>query len=698
MAGIIRRCRIGQPACTSHPVPLTSSALDDFTLLHAGNRAPSERSRPMVLWIMGLAVLVVAAVVALVWYLNNFETKEEERRRGADAQWLDQSVQFHFRRLEYDLAQNAREAALGANVKHHRTGQEDATDDDVPAGMLWRAPGVVLAHAWLATHGQSSGDVMAWQEDQARNPANFQALQTLQDIASGLRRASYAGPMRRADGSATDLVWLAVPYFDGSRLVGLDVAQISMQRAVDVLLPTWFLENQTVRLVVDAVQPDPVPQPQGPYRTVMNLPGTDLMLEVVPQGPQTSPVPRIFFVVALLFLLGMLASLVALRRDIAKRQQVQQRLRAEVALRTAMERAVTIGMRAWDMQGKILYVNEAFCSMVGYSADELRNASAPLPYWPADQVSEIALLHQHVLHQGIQGLEMQYLHRDGHLVDVFIHEAPLTAANGQQLGWMSSVLDISERKKAQQLAALQQEKLEASGRLVAVGEVASTLAHELNQPLGALASFTNGLLNRLRGGSITPAEMEPVVQRMAQLAERAGGVIQRVNAFARRRELRLTHVDLSALVRRAALAAQDNHGTPLSLELPASPIWVQGDALLLEHLVHNLCSNALDWAARGTARPLVQVRLHACAQSDTSVTLAVADNGPGVPESARARIFDAFFSTKSDGMGMGLAICRSIAEAHHGRITVAHDDALGGALFTVTLPLDAPHPPPTAQP
>jgi len=676
---------------------LPSQSSDDFALLHASRRALSDRGRWTVLWMMGLVVLVVSAVMALVWYLNSFETEEEERRRGADAQWLEQSVQFHFRRLEDDLAALARQSALDGPQALRAAGQGEG--DSAPAGMLWRTPGVVLAHAWLATQGASAGDVRAWQNDQAEHDDNFQALKTLQDIVSGLRRSSYAGPMRRFDGRTTDRVWLAVPYFDGSRLMGIYVAALSTQAAVDALLPPWFLQSQTVRLVVDAVDTPPTDQAQGPYRTVMNLPGTDLMLEVVPQGPQTSPVPRIFFVVALLFLLGMLASLAALRRDFIKRQQVQQRLQAEVALRSAMERSVTIGMRAWDMTGKILYVNQAFCSMVGYSAQELRGARAPLPYWPADQADELALLHRAVISQGTQaqGIEVQFQHRSGHRVDVLIHEAPLTAADGSQLGWMSSVLDISERKRAQQLAALQQEKLEASGRLVAVGEVASTLAHELNQPLGALASFANGLLNRLRDGNITPEELHTVVQRMAQLAERAGGVIQRVNAFARRRELNLDSVDLTALVRRAVSSVQEAHATPVVLELPTQPVWVQGDALLLEHLVHNLCGNALDWAQRGTARPQVQVRLRP--NANVLVTLAVADSGPGVPEAERARIFDAFFSTKDGGMGMGLAICRSITEAHHGRIFVGQDESLGGALFTVQLPLattpaTAPNPTP----
>ena len=664
----------------------TPQSSDDFALLHASGRSLPDRNRWTVLWMMGLAVLIVCAVVALVWYLNHFESEEEERRRGADAQWLERNVQFHFRRLEDDLAQRARQVAIDG-PQALEAGRADA--QDTPAGLLWRAPGVVLARAWLAGGGQGAGDVRRWREDQALHPENRQALRTLQDIVGNLHRAGYAGPMRQADGSVTDRVWLAVPYFDGPRLKGIYVAQLAMRQAVEALLPGWFLQNQTVRLVVDAVdRPSGMPA-SGPYRTVMNLPGTDLMLEVVPQGPRTSPVPRIFFVVALLFLLGMLASLAALRRDFAKRQQVQQRLLAEVALRSAMERSVPLGMRAWDLKGRILYVNQAFCAMVGYSAQELRGASAPLPYWPARQSDELALLHAHVIHRGTeaQGIEVQFQHRDGHCIDVLIHEAPLMAADGTQLGWMSSVLDISERKRAQQLAALQQEKLEASGRLVAVGEVASTLAHELNQPLGALISFANGLLNRLRAGSITFEDVQPVVQRMAQLAERAGGVTQRVNALARKRELHLAQLDLTALVQRAVATAQEGHATHIALELPDHPVLVRGDALLLEHLVHNLCFNALDWAGEAGASPAqVQVRLHP--QPDAGeVSLSVADTGPGVSEAAQARLFDAFFSTKDGGMGMGLAICRSIAEAHHGRIQVECDPLLGGALFIAILPL-----------
>ena len=255
---------------------------------------------------------------------------------------------------------------------------------------------------------------------------------------------------------------------------------------------------------------------------------------------------------------------------------------------------------------------------------------------------------------------------------------------------MSSVQDISERKRAQRVAAVQQEKLEASGRLVAVGEVASTLAHELNQPLGALSSFATGLLNRLRDGTIASDEVAQVIARMAGLAEKAGRIIQHVNAFARRRELSKQRLDLAALLRRVVGTGAEFHAPPLLLVNAQSHIWIEADEMLLEHLISNLVGNALDWAHQCATAPRVRVTLQADLDQGMA-TIAVADSGPGVAPEDQAHIFDAFFSTKDGGMGMGLAICRSIAEAHHGRVEVGRDADLGGARFTVYLPL-APSP------
>lgn len=666
--------------------PPAASAADhtlDFALLQQSAARHGARNRLALWWLLGLLTLLVGSVVTLLLYLNNFETEEAARRRAGDAQWLEQSVQFHFRRLEDDLLVQARQAMNNPNLA-----QADLADhaQDLKAGLLWREPGVILSSGWIPAGqlGNPHTGPERWPSDWQAHAENQQALSLMQATSQGLRRAAYAGLMLRADGQASDVIWLAVPFFDRGQFVGNYLVAISMERALAALVPGWFTQDHRVQLLME----ETAPPAETAYRVGLNLPGTDLFVQVNLTQAQPTTVPRIFFLVSLLFLTGMLVSLYALRHDFVKRQQVQALLQTQVALRTAMENSVTIGLRAWNLAGEILYVNDAFCRMVGYSASELIGRSTPFPYWPLDQINTLERVHLGIMAQGTsgEGVEVQFQHRDGHLIDVLIHEAPLNSASGEQMGWMSSVLDISERKRAQRMAAQQQEKLEASGRLVAVGEVASTLAHELNQPLGALSSFANGLLNRLHDHSISLPELLPVVERMARLAERAGGIIQRVNAFARKRELSPQRLDLVAFLQRVLTQfAADNTLAP-AWALPDHAVWVQADELLFEHLVNNLVGNAQDWATHGGQRAQVWVSLSLNEARDMAV-LAVADTGPGVSEEARATIFNAFVSRKEGGMGMGLAICRSIVEAHHGRIEVSRDPVLGGARFTVLLPL-----------
>jgi len=638
--------------------------------------------------LLGLLALLVGAVVTLLLYLNRFEQEEDERKRAADAQWLEQTVQFHFRRLEDDLLVLARQTVQTTDAR------KVAPEASLQGGLLWRQSGAVLASGWMpsANQGRNLPAPTLWLDHVKAHADNVEALGTMQATTQGLRRSAYAGLMRHADGSASDVVWLAVPFFDRGEFVGNYLAAVALGSALAALVPQWFLQDHQVSLLTDVNTP--LDARSGAYRVALNLPGTDLFVQVTQATPPPTTVPRIFFLVALLFLAGMLVALYALRRDFVKRQQVQALLQAQVSLRSAMENSVMLGLRAWDRKGRILYVNEAFARMVGYPSRELIGLEPPFPYWPRDQIETLTKVHENIMRQGTggNGVEVQFQHRQGHLIDVLILEAPLQTATGKQMGWMSSVLDISERKLAQRIAAQQQEKLEASGRLVAVGEVASTLAHELNQPLGALSSFANGLLNRLNDASITLPELLPVVERMARLAERAGGIIKRVNAFARQRELSRQQLDLAALLNRVLTnfnASNGAGGCALQWDTPPQPVWVDADELLLEHLVNNLVGNAQDWAPHASLAPQVWVEL----RQDTAqalATISVSDNGPGVAEDALGTIFNAFVSRKEGGMGMGLAICRSIVEAHNGRIEVSRDPLLGGARFVVSLPLVQP--------
>lgn len=681
--------------------------LFDFDLLQHPASAGAGRGRRATLWLLGLLLLLVVAVVSLVIYLQRFETEEDLRRQSADAQWLEQGARFHFRRLEDDLQ------VLAHRTREAPESQAGFSLSAVNAGLLLREPGVVQAQGWLPAlpDAQADGPIARRLLADAADPVNAEMLAVMQDVASGLRKPAYAGPMRAIgpSGQADEavVVWLAVPLFDEGRFSGSYLARLSLRQAVDAFVPVWFKDEHEIRLL-DGLQRTPAGVlDERSRQAALDLPGTDLALQVRTTTADAPTVPRTFFLVAVVCLLGMLGALYALRRDFQKRQRVERALQAQVALRSAMENAATIGLRAWDRQGRILYVNRAFCRMVGFEPDELLGRSAPMPYWPAHQAAELDLLHRDVIAQGTEeaGIEVQFQHKAGQLVDVLIHEAPLNTADGQPLGWMSSVLDISERKRAERSAARQQQMLEASGRLVAMGEVASTLAHELNQPLGALSGFANGLLNRLRQGRLSDAELIGVVERMEQLSAKSGRIIQRVSAFARRREMSRQPLELEAFVRRVIEPLQRQRPSVLHLVLPAQPMWIEGDALLLEHALLNLVSNAEHWAAQGSRSPRVQVSVLRATSAEPVVDLEVADTGPGVPSDQRDQVFSAFFSGKDGGMGMGLAICRSVAEAHHGHIEVGTSTALGGASFRLTLPLmvgaagrDAPALDPSALP
>jgi two-component system, LuxR family, sensor histidine kinase DctS len=654
----------------------------DFELLSRPDGGAGGRGRRAAWWLLGLLGLMVVSVVSLVLYLQTFEAEENQRQKTADAQWLEQSVRFHFRRLEDDF-----------QVLAHRTRddseallQDDAATS-VQAGLLMREPGVVLAQGWLAAGADAQGSAIGrvLKADMSGRSADAETLAIMQDVARELRRPAYGGPLVASAAPLDTVVWLAVPVFDRGQFSGNYLARLSLNKAIDALIPSWFAESHAVTLMSDSELARANRDASPPEQAFLELPGMDLALQIRTTQSDSPTVPRTFFLVAVVCLLGMLGALYALRRDFVKRQNIELQLKAQVALRTAMENAATIGLRAWDRQGRILYVNRAFCQMVGFEPRELLGRSAPMPYWPSDRAAEMDLLHRDVTSQGTDqvGVEVQFQHKSGQLVDVLVHEAPLATASGEALGWMSSVLDISERKRAERTAARQQEKLEASGRLVAMGEVASTLAHELNQPLGALSGFANGLLNRLRQGRLSDAELVGVVERMEQLSAKAGRIIQRVNAFARRREMTRQRMDVNAFVSRVVEPLQRQRAGLIRLKLPSRPVWIEADALLMEHALLNLVNNAEHWAQQGARAPRVQVELQ---DGDTHCLIVVSDSGPGVAPDQRDQVFNAFFSGKDDGMGMGLAICRSVIEAHHGAIDVVPSKELGGACFTVKIP------------
>lgn len=245
--------------------------------------------------------------------------------------------------------------------------------------------------------------------------------------------------------------------------------------------------------------------------------------------------------------------------------------------------------------------------------------------------------------------------------------------------------DVSERKATEEIVRQQQEKVQLTSRLMTMGEMASTLAHELNQPLTAIANYSLGTVSRVRDGHVSPAELLPALEKTAGQAQRAGNIIRRIREFVKRAEPRRRPTPATRIVEDAigfaeieAVKRQISIRTRVPADLP--PLNV--DPILVEQLLLNLLKNAIDAMDAATVRRIdVVVR-----RIDDMAEFSVIDRGCGVPAELRTNLFQPFFSTKSDGMGMGLNICRSIVEFHQGRLQL-EDNPEGGTIFRFTLPL-----------
>jgi C4-dicarboxylate-specific signal transduction histidine kinase len=251
-----------------------------------------------------------------------------------------------------------------------------------------------------------------------------------------------------------------------------------------------------------------------------------------------------------------------------------------------------------------------------------------------------------------------------------------------------------QRKRAEEESRRRLQLLAHAGRVGAVGEMSSAIAHEVNQPLTAITSYAQAALRLLQDDLRTPIGAIEALRGIAQQAARAAAVTQRLRGFLRNSAPRRELADLNLVAESAAaLLATElrDRGTALVLDLPAQALQAWGDTLHLEQVLINLLRNAIDAMqergnaqgnVQGNAAPTVTVRAW---RADGEVLVQVSDNGPGVPPEAAAHLFDAFYTTKPQGMGIGLALSRSIAESFGG--TLSLDPAYAeGARFVLRLP------------
>jgi hypothetical protein len=261
--------------------------------------------------------------------------------------------------------------------------------------------------------------------------------------------------------------------------------------------------------------------------------------------------------------------------------------------------------------------------------------------------------------------------------------------------WLYIATDVTERKQAVERERQQNEKLQQTSRLIAMGEIASSLAHELNQPLAAISSYSTACRNLVGSGHITPTELDGALGRISEQARRAGAIIRGIREFVQKREPKRSVCRVGDMIDTALslLAAPLNrHYMRLISQRDADDVMLFADRVMLEQVLFNLCKNAIE-AMVDNPPGLRELSLRTQTREGW-LDIVVADRGPGIAADDAEKLFKPFYTTKTEGMGMGLNICRTIVEHHQGRLHVEENEG-GGARFVVSLPL--PPEPPTSS-
>ena len=523
--------------------------------------------------------------------------------------------------------------------------------------------------------------------------------------------SSYFVP--QADGLGLEVMELCLPLVSAGQLTGYAVATYSLSEILAGLVGPQLTRSQEVSFTeADGTRLSMHGSARRGSRSftsqqLLDLPGNTMVLRMDSWRGAPDLFPNVLTALVTAMSIALVTVLVMLGKDMRRRLRAEHDLADALAFRKAMEDSLVTGLRARDLQGRITYVNPAFCAMVGFEPEELLGHATPAPYWPPELAGEyqkrqeIRLSGQHAPPR--EGYESVFMRKDGSRFPVLIIEAPLINALGVQTGWMSAFLDISEQRRIEELSRASQERLQATARLATVGEMASLLSHELNQPLAAISSYATGSLNLLRAKPEAKLDSDPVfdlelaMRRIAEQAERAGKVIKSVHDFVRRRDQEREAVApqalLDAIMPLVNLQAR-KLGVRVQVRVQDELPQVLCDRTMVEQVLLNLARNAMqamDQAGAGEPSLIIQVRRAGGTERHTGpkawIEFSVADCGPGIPEAVAQQLFTPFYTTKAEGMGLGLSLCRTVVEQHGGFLGFEPNHPQG-TIFRFTLPVD----------
>lgn len=685
---------------------MTASArpLEERPAPEAGRRL-RLRSRRWLLW-TALLLLVGALLGALMFLAAAYEEERDQAAFERDAEALSSDIRSALFRNVQTL-QSLHSVAPTPGSWYGNSAEVLQRHREM-VRLEWRDPRLRLISARDSVY---IGDLFSAMSRSQSLVQMRQACDNALRLSGPAFSPSYFWPL--GDGTGFELMDMCLPVVRAGQANGFMVVTYSLPGILAELTDRERLRGRTLaftepdgtRLALQGSLSDQRRLQRA--SSLLDLPGHTLMLRL--EGPRIvgsgflGLFPNLLTAVIGGLSLALLAVLILLGRDMRKRQHVEHELADALAFRQAMENSLITGLRARDMQGRITYVNPAFCQMVGYPAKDLIGRGAPFPWWPADLADEygqrqaVRLAGQTLPREGFESV---YQRSDGTCFPVLVIEAPLLDAQGVQTGFMGAILDLTEQRRVEELNRASQERLQATARLATVGEMATLVSHELNQPLAAISSYATGSLNLLgQPGPLPQGDIQQAMQRIAEQADRAGRVIKSVADFVRRREQVREPVSPADLLEAIApllnLQANKLNITVQVRMAPGCPN-VVCDRTMVEQVLLNLARNGMQAMPMGDP-PLASglrvlgidvgpmVRPPADGGGRRWVEFAVTDHGQGLSEEVQQKLFTPFFTTKSEGMGMGLSLCRTVIEQHGGALS--HEPALPrGTVFRFRLP------------
>jgi PAS domain S-box-containing protein len=803
-------------------------------------QSPARQDRFATIGPLVSVLLFLAAIISAFWYLRNEELERETESVKRDTEIAQQQIRLRLIENQEQLIRMAREVVTRVIDTDEFLGQAARFMSERPeiTHMSW----ITAKRQRKASHSAILFHAEANPNGEALDPSlpvdgRRSAAETAFVSARDQRQPVYSRVFSDAAGRPVFQVY--VPLIDRSAFTGTLVAEYSVESLMRHFVPPEVSKRHTMtvldgtREVASTVTPMPgeVGRRASLEHDVPLAPAAN-GLHLRGQGWRTSigliSNTLFWMVVALSGLTVWM--LLGTWRHMRRRGQIQAALVSETNFRRAMENSMLTGMRATDLEGRISYVNPAFCAMTGFAEHELIGRMPPFPHWPPDRIEENARLLQQEL-QGRSpagGIEVKVMRKDGSIFDARMYVSPLVDPKGHQTGWMTSMTNITEakrirdqlsasherfttvlegldaavsvlsvqqsellfanrsyrlwfgadarghgllagssvalpylpegedavdslgglptqelteigahprevyveplgkwfdvrsrylqwtdgrlaqmliatditaRRRAEELSAQQAEKAQVTSRLVTMGEMASSVAHELNQPLTAITNYCNGMVSRVRADGIAKVDLIAALDKTARQAERAGQIIHRIRAFVKRSEPQRQPAQAKAIVDDAVELAgielrrrNVQIHTYVAQRLPT----LLCDPILIEQVVLNLLKNAaeaIDTAQLPSARRNIELRVvpRHTPEEGGVIEFSVTDMGPGMKDEVIGRLYEAFFSTKAEGLGIGLSLCRSIVESHRGRIraqNLYNGGTVVGCRFSFTLPVE----------